>query len=189
MAGRISLGRRGGRAVVVLATAAYITGLGVVAAPPGITIGGSCNGRLATASGGVMMDASHEHGPVIIEGSDDPDVIIGSRGDDTINGYGGGDTICGGHGADDIFGGDDGDAVFGESGDDTLRGDAGNDLISGGRGNDNMVGGEDNDQLHGNKGDDILNGVDAGGEDKLSGGDGKNLCFVDPSDEPEDCRF
>ncbi|HEV3363913.1 MAG TPA: calcium-binding protein [Acidimicrobiia bacterium] len=189
MAGRISLGRRGGRAVVVLATAAYITGMGVVGAPPGNTIGGSCNGRLATASNGVMMDASHEHGPVIIEGSDDADVIIGSKGDDTIHGNGGEDTICGGHGADDIFGGDDADAIFGEGGDDTLRGDFGNDLISGGRGNDNMVGGDDNDQLYGNKGDDLLNGVDAGGEDKLSGGDGRNLCFVDASDEPEDCKF
>jgi Ca2+-binding RTX toxin-like protein len=188
MAGRNRLGRRGGRVVVVLATAAYITGLGLVMAPPGNTLGGSCNGRLATTSGGVMMDASHEHGPVLIEGSDEPDVIIGSRGDDTIHGNGGGDTICGGWGADDIFGDDDGDAIFGEGGDDTRRGDAGVDLVSGGKGNDNMAGGADEDQLYGGKGDDILNGVD-GSDDNLKGDDGHNLCFVDAGDEVDDCRF
>ncbi len=161
MAGRNRLGRRGGRVVVVLATAAYITGLGLVMAPPGNTLGGSCNGRLATTSGGVVMDASHEHGPVIIEGSDEDDVIIGSRGDDTIHGNAGADTICGGWGADDIFGDDDGDAIFGEGGDDTLRGDAGIDLVSGGQVATTTWRVElTPDQLYGGKGDDILNGVD-----------------------------
>jgi Ca2+-binding RTX toxin-like protein len=184
MAGRIRLGRRGGRVVVVLATAAYVTGLAIAGAPPGNTFGGSCNGRLSN----VTLDASHEHGPVIIQGSDEADVIIGSRGDDTIYGNGGADTICGGRGADDVFGGDDGDAIFGENGDDTLRGDAGIDLIHGGRGNDNIEGGEDSDQLYGGKNDDILNGVD-GADDQLKGDDGRNLCFVDAGDEVDDCRF
>jgi Ca2+-binding RTX toxin-like protein len=187
MAGRISSGRRGGRVVVVLATAAYVTGLFLLGAPPGNTIGGSCNGKLST----IGMDASHEHGPVVIEGSDDPDVIIGSRGDDIIHGNGGADRICGGHGADDVDGGDDGDAIFGESGDDTLRGDAGSDLMSGGRGNDDMSGGEEEDQLYGGKGDDILNGIESinPANDTLKGDDGRNLCFVDAGDEVDDCRF
>ena len=187
MAGRISLGRRGGRVVVVLATAAYVAGLGIAGAPPGNTFGGSCNGKLSS----VGMDASHEHGPVVIEGSDDPDVIIGSRGDDIIHGNAGDDKICGGYGADDIDGGDDGDTIFGESGDDTLRGDGGADLLSGGRGNDDISGGEDGDQLYGGKGDDILNGIESEmpADDSLKGDDGHNLCFVNAGDEPDDCRF
>ena len=103
MAGRIRLGRRGGRVVVVLATAAYVTGLGIMAAPPGQTFGGSCNGHLSQPG----FDASHERGPVIIVGTDAPETIIGSRGDDTIQGNGGDDIICGGGGADNINGGDD----------------------------------------------------------------------------------
>jgi Ca2+-binding RTX toxin-like protein len=188
MAGRsIRLGRRGGRAVVVLATTAYVVGIMITGAPPGNTFGGSCNGRLSS----VGLDASHEKGPVIIMGGEtSDDVIIGSRGDDTIDGRGGNDTICGGSGADDVRGGDDDDAIFGERGDDTLRGSDGNDLIAGGSGNDNIVGNDGEDQLFGNDGHDILNGVEDPAEpDKLDGGDGRNLCFVDALDEPEDCKF
>ena len=72
MAGRIRLGRRGGRVLVVLATAAYVTGLGIAAAPPGQTFGGSCNGHLSQPG----FDASHERGPVIIIGTDEPDVAV-----------------------------------------------------------------------------------------------------------------
>ena len=64
MAGRMRLGRRGGRVVVVLATAAYVTGFGIAMAPPGNTFGGSCNGRLSSPG----LDASHEKGPMIIAG-------------------------------------------------------------------------------------------------------------------------
>ena len=39
MAGRIRLGRRGGRVVVVMATAAYVAGLAIAGAPPGNTNG------------------------------------------------------------------------------------------------------------------------------------------------------
>jgi Ca2+-binding RTX toxin-like protein len=188
MAGRIRVGHRGGRVVVVLATAAYVSGLGLAMAPPAHTFGGSCNGRLSS----VGLDASHEHGPVIIEGTNGADVIIGSRGDDIIHGNEGDDTICGGRGADDIAGGAGNDAVFGESGDDTIRGGTGNDLILGGDGNDDISGNADEDQLYGNRGDDIVNGVDGtdpGSNDKLKGGDGRNLCFVDAGDEVDDCRF
>ena len=188
MAGRIRLRRRGGRVVVVLATAAYVSGLGLAMAQPGQAFGGSCNGRLSS----VGLDASHEHGPVIIEGSRGPDVIIGSRGDDIIHGNEGDDTICGGRGADDIAGGADNDAVFGETGDDTIRGGTGNDLLSGGYGNDDMSGNADADQLYGGKGDDILNGVDGTNppsDDNLKGDGGRNLCFVDAGDEVDDCRF
>ncbi|HVW33268.1 MAG TPA: hypothetical protein VHL53_12065, partial [Acidimicrobiia bacterium] len=79
MAGRIRLGRRGGQVAVVLATAAYVVGIGFAMAPPGETYGGSCNGHLSTPG----LDASHERGPLIIDGTPGDDVIIGSRGDDT----------------------------------------------------------------------------------------------------------
>jgi len=190
MTGRsIRLGRRGGRVVVGLATTAYVVGIMLMGAPPGNTFGGSCNGRLST----VGLDASHERGPVIIMGGDNTnDVIIGSRGDDTIDGRGGDDVICAGSGADDVNGGDGEDAIFGERGDDTLRGGDDDDSVYGGHGNDNIVGNEGEDALFGNDGHDILNGVedpDPAEEDKLDGGDGKNLCFVDALDEPEDCKF
>jgi Ca2+-binding RTX toxin-like protein len=188
MAGRsIRFGRRGGRVVVGLAMTAYVAGLMIAGAPPGNSFGGSCNGRLSS----VGLDASHEKGPVIIYGGDaTDDVIIGSRGDDTIDGRGGNDTICAGSGADDVKGGDGEDTVFGERGDDTLRGDDGDDLVLGGHGNDNMVGDAGEDQLLGGHGHDILNGVDDPSDpDKLNGGDGKNLCFIDALDEPEDCKF
>jgi Ca2+-binding RTX toxin-like protein len=188
MAGRsMRLGRRGGRVVVGLAMTAYVAGLVIAGAPPGNTFGGSCNGRLST----VGLDASHEKGPVIIYGGDGTDdVIIGSRGDDTIDGRGGNDTICASSGADDVRGGDGDDAIFGERGDDTLRGGEGDDAVLGGSGNDNIVGDEGEDQLFGNDGHDILNGVDDPAEaDKLDGGDGRNLCFIDALDEPDDCKF
>ncbi|HTC81641.1 MAG TPA: hypothetical protein VK848_08915, partial [Acidimicrobiia bacterium] len=85
MAGRFRLGRRGGRVAVILATTAYVTGLAIAAAPPGHTFGGSCNGHLSTPG----LDASHERGPVIINGTAASEVIIGSRGGDTIDGGGG----------------------------------------------------------------------------------------------------
>lgn len=178
--------RRGGRVVVVLATAAYLTGLGVLSAPAGNAAwSASCNGRLAG-----QYDGSHAGGPLIIVGTAGPDVIVGSKYDDSIYGDGGDDLICGGGGADDIHGGDGDDAIFGENGDDTLNGDDGDDFISGGRGNDDMSGGDGEDQLFGDKGHDILNGVDmSGDEDKLNGGAGKNICFVDANDDPDDCRY
>lgn len=188
MTGRsIRLGRRGGRVVVGLATTAYVVGITIAGAPPGNTFGGSCNGRLSS----VGLDASHENGPVLIMGGDNTDdVIIGSRGDDTIDGRGGDDTICGGAGADDVRGGDGDDAVFGERGDDTLRGNDGADSVFGGHGNDNISGEEGEDQLFGNDGHDILNGVEHPSEgDRLEGGYGRNLCFVDALDYPRDCKY
>ena len=189
MAGRIRVGRRGGRVAVVVAMAAYVAGLVITGAPPGQSFGGSCNGRLSD----VGLDASHEKGPVFIVGSDDPDdgdVIIGSKGDDTIDGRGGDDTICAGRGADDVQGGEGDDAIFGEKGDDTLRGGDGDDLILGGNGNDNILGGMGEDKMFGNDGHDILHGVEDPAEaDELKGGDGKNLCFVDALDDPDDCKF
>lgn len=177
--------RRGGRVVVVLATAAYLTGLGVLGAPSGNAWSSSCNGRLAQE-----FDGSRSKGPLIIVGSDDDDVIIGSRHDDSISGGEGDDLICGGGGADDIHGDDGADAIFGEDGDDTLSGDFDDDFVSGGRGNDDIKGGEGADHLFGDKGHDILNGVEmVPTEDVLRGGDGRNVCFVDAADQAFDCRY
>jgi Ca2+-binding RTX toxin-like protein len=185
MAGRIRLGRRGGRVVVILAMAAYVTGIGIAMAPPGNTFGGSCNGRLSSPG----LDASHERGPVIIVGTTGDDVIIGSRGDDGINGNGGQDLICGGAGADDIAGGDDDDRIFGESGDDTIRGHGGDDFISGGTGNDSIAGNEGENLMYGDGGDDIIDGSQSDPGSKLNGGAGHNLCFVAPGAEVDDCHF
>jgi Ca2+-binding RTX toxin-like protein len=177
--------RRGGRIVVVLAAAVYLTGLGVVAAPPGnADWSASCNGRLADD-----YDGSHAKGPLIIIGTDGDDIIVGSRHDDDIQGGGGDDLICGGGGADDIHGGDGDDVIMGEHGDDTLSGDDGDDFISGGHGNDDLSGDDGVDQLMGDKGHDLLNGVDTAEEDKLDGGDGRNVCFVDAADEADDCGY
>ena len=55
-----------------------------------------------------------------------------------------------------------------------------------------LVGNDGEDQLFGNDGHDILNGVedpDPAEPDKLDGGDGRNLCFVDALDDPSDCKF
>ena len=182
MAHHVSSGGRAVRVVVVLATTAYVAGLAT--APPGQTFGGSSNGRLST----VGLDASHERGPVIIEGTDGDDVIIGSRGDDFILGHGGDDLVCGGGGADDIRGGDGNDTIFGERGDDTLRGDVGDDFISSGRGNDHISGGFGKNLLYGDEGDDILDGTQGVGG-KLNGGRGRNLCFIGAEQEVDDCRF
>ena len=171
-----------GRVIIGLAATTYLAGL--AAAPPAATFGGSCNGRLST----IGLDASHERGPVIIEGTASDDVIIGSRGDDVIHGNGGDDLICGGDGADDISGGTGDDTIFGERGDDTLRGDDGHDFVSGGKGNDSIAGGAGENRLYGDAGDDILNGSQGTGG-KLNGGPGRNLCFLGSEQEVEDCRF
>src|SRR3954465_13601648 len=109
MAGRIRLGRRGGRVAVVLATLTYVAGIAIAAAPPGETFGGSCNGHLSTPG----LNESHERGPVIINGTTSNEVMIGCKGDDSINGGGGQDIICGGAGADNIKGCADADLIFG----------------------------------------------------------------------------
>jgi Ca2+-binding RTX toxin-like protein len=185
MAGRIRLGRRGGRVAVVLATLTYVAGIAIAAAPPGETFGGSCNGHLSTPG----LDASHERGPVIINGTAADEVIIGSRGDDSINGGGGQDIICGGAGADNIKGGADAGRIFGESGDDTLSGGGGDDFISGGWGNDDIDGGPGGVLLYGDGGDDVLDSSEADAGSKLDGGSGRNLCFVGAGVEVRNCRF
>lgn len=194
MAGRIRLGRRGGRVLVVLATTVYVTGLAIAAAPQGNAIGGSCNGHLATSP---TLDASHERGPVILMGTPNDDVIIGSRGDDTIKGGLGDDYICGGGGADNISGGPDtltagqhdDDVIFGESGDDTLSGGAGDDFISGGWGNDDIDGGDGVNLLYGDGGDDVLDSTESVGGSKSDGGPGRNLCLVGMGTETRNCHY
>ena len=185
MAGRIRLGRRGGRVAVVLATLTYVGGLAIAAAPPGQTFGGSCNGHLSTPG----LDASHERGPVIINGTGADEVIIGSRGDDTIDGRGGQDIICGGAGADNIKGGPDADRIFGEAGDDTISGGGGDDFISGGWGNDDIDGGPGQVLLYGDGGDDVIDSTEAAPGSKVDGGSGRNLCFVGAGVEVRNCHF
>ena len=134
-----------------------LASLGVPLSGPAESIGGTCNGRLATSP---SLDASRQHGPVTLFGTDGNDVLIGSKGDDAIFGYGGDDVICGGGGGDELSGGDGGDVIFGEAGADHIRGIDGDDVL---------VGNDD--------------GTD---EDDLDGGDGHNDCILGPNDE-SDC--
>jgi hypothetical protein len=191
---------RTGRVWLVLATLVYVAGIGVAMAPPGQAIGGSCNGHLASSPD---LDASHERGPVILEGTDGNDVIIGSRGDDIIHGNGGDDIICGGAGADDITAGEicpatatactpgtPGNAtVFGESGDDTIRVGDGKNFVSGGPGNDDISVGTGQNFVHGGPGNDIINASKTGPGSKINGDSGYNLCYVNPDAEVDNCRF
>jgi Ca2+-binding RTX toxin-like protein len=84
---------------------------------------------------------------------------------------------------------EDSDIIFGESGDDDLQGGNGRDFIDGGKGNDNIDGNAGEDQLFGGRGADHLYGAGDLDPDTLKGGDGRNVCFLGPGDEPEDCGY
>ena len=122
-------------------------------------------------------------------------VITGNTGQNLLIGGGGNDTISGGAGND---------SLFGETGDDALNGDAGIDYLVGGAGNDTLNGGADADALYGEDGDDILiggsdfvtdilvggNGNDTlrgdsslGDYDRMDGGAGDDIYWVDTGDD------
>jgi hypothetical protein len=99
-----------------------IYGLGFAGATdPARSIGGLCNGQLASHP---SLDASYQPGPAILEGTLGDDVIIGSQGGrDRIDGNGGNDVVCGGPGGyNSITVGPGNAVVFGGGGHERITG-------------------------------------------------------------------
>jgi uncharacterized repeat protein (TIGR01451 family)/uncharacterized repeat protein (TIGR02543 family) len=147
-----------------------------------VLAGPLCMGRPVT----ILGTPGNDH----INGTPGDDVIHGLGGNDHINGQGGNDVICGGEGNDHLRGGDGDDQVDGSEGNDYLRGGRGNDTLRGGEGDDLLDGGQgasrndddddhdrddddDDDEHEDNDGDDY----DAGGNDLLDGGPGKDKLY------------
>ncbi|MDO8417606.1 MAG: VCBS domain-containing protein, partial [Agitococcus sp.] len=119
------------------------------------------------------------------------DLLDGGIGNDTLDGGTGNDTLLGGEGDDSLYGGNEiepysyydeltGEEIVVEAiGHDLLDGGAGNDTLDGGIGNDTLLGGEGYDEIYGKEGDDTLNGLDNGVIDKLEGGTGDDIYYVD----------
>ena len=85
-----------GRSTTIL-VAGLICGWGSLGGErPADGVGALCNGRPASS---VLLDASYQPGPAILDGTPGDDVIIGSvGGHDRIDGHGGSDVVCGGPG-------------------------------------------------------------------------------------------
>jgi hypothetical protein len=93
--------------------------------------------------------------------------------------------IPGTAGADRIVGTAKGDVIRSGAGNDRLKGGGGSDRLSGGRGNDRLTGGSGRDRLSGGRGADRLNAVDGRADRLVMGGPGRDVCRVDPADEPK----
>jgi Ca2+-binding RTX toxin-like protein len=174
------------RAPVVLATALFATGLGLMSNTSAQSIGGLCNGLPASHT---WLDASGQPGPTLIDGTDDDDVIVGSDGDDNIAAGDGDDVVCGGPGDDSLDGDDGDDAIYGGTGDDGPSGGAGNDTLVGGSGDDDPEGGPGHDFIVGGEGDDWIKSSDDDEVDKVNAGDGFDICFFSAGDELANCEY
>ena len=160
-----------------------------------------------------LVDGKWVYDPNQISQSDDPapkdtsgDVLVGGDGDDVLLGHAGNDTLSGNEGDDRINAGSGNDFAYGDAGDDRLNledgddygeGGAGDDVINAGAGNDvvfgdgaetfeaggndKLRGGEGDDILYGNGGDDILHG--GVGDDYLSGDDGDDELHAGTGDD------
>ena len=98
------------------------------------------------------------------------DQLFGGNGDDSLRGMDGDDRLDGGNGNDTIRGGDGNDIVWAGMGNDIVNGDAGNDELQGNHGVDRLFGDDGADVLFGQEDNDYLNG--GMGADQLVGGDG-----------------
>jgi hypothetical protein len=124
--------------------------------------------------------------------------VIGGNANDTFTvrgnvrvrmmGNGGSDTFYGGTGRDIMLGGPGADSLYGRNGDDHLDGGEGHDYLHGGNGNDVLLGGDGNDQLNGTQGADAISGddgrdvliaIDGGTTDRVDGGGGFDIIWVD----------
>ena len=132
-------------------------------------------------------------------GTDGPNTMYGSVSKDRIYGKGGADAINATGGVDEVYGGDGHDAqLIGGSGEDLVRGGAGEDKAVGGSGADTLRGGEGRDELWGEGGadkleggpsNDILNSShDGGARNKVVGGGGFDICYVDKYDRVKGCE-
>jgi Ca2+-binding RTX toxin-like protein len=126
-------------------------------------------------------------GPDTLRGTNAADNLVGRGGDDDLFGLGGSDNLLGGPGRDNVLGGNEERPL---GGDKNLAGGPGNDRVLGGLGSDNLVGNSGNDLVDGGRGSDDITG-DGGTDllidgpfretavDRLSGGDGNDVFFVD----------
>ena len=97
-----------------------------------------------------------------LRGTSGRDVICGLGGDDVLTGLAGNDRLIGGPGHDRLLAGHGDDVLLGNGGKDFLKGSFGHDVLEGGGGNDFMA-------AH-----------DGGrGNDRLTGGPGRDLCYTD----------
>jgi Ca2+-binding RTX toxin-like protein len=182
----LSTSRRRRVAPVAFATVLFATGLGLLSNSPAQSIGGLCNGQPASRT---WLDASGQPGVTLIEGTNGDDVIIGGDGDDNIAAGPGDDVVCGGPGDDSLDGDDGDDAIIGGTGDDGPSGGAGNDTLVGGSGDDDPEGGPGHDFIVGGEGDDWIKSSDDDEVDKVSAGDGFDICFFSAGDELSNCEY
>ena len=129
---------------------------------------------------------------------------VGNELANTILGNDGANLLIAGAGDDIARGGAGRDSLFGQDGNDQLFGDAGIDYLVGGAGNDTLDGGDNPDELYGEDGDDILIGgtgfhtdilvggagndilygnSGAGDYDRMDGGSGDDIYYVDTPDD------
>jgi hypothetical protein len=136
------------------------------------------NDYLEGYNGADLLDGGD--GNDILLGYGGNDQLMGGNGDDTLNGMDGDDRLDGGNGNDNIRGGNGNDVAWGGMGNDTLNGEAGNDELQGNQGVDRLFGGDGNDTLFGQEDNDYLNGDM--GADQLLGGDGMDtIISIDSS--------
>jgi Ca2+-binding RTX toxin-like protein len=118
-------------------------------------------------------------------GTDGPDTLRGTNGTDNLIGRGGNDRLFALDGRDNLLGGPGKDLVLGGNerhaggGDKNLQGGPGNDVVFGGRGSDNVLGDTGNDFL-------IDGSTRESSLDKVSGGDGNDVVFVDNAPAAKD---
>ena len=86
-----------------------------------------------------------------------------------------------------IVGTNGNEVIHGTDGDDVIVGLGGNDVIHGYAGNDILCGGEGYDKIFGYSGDDIIF-ASVGDGDAIAGGDGIDICNVDPSATFRECE-
>ena len=182
----LSTTRRRRVAPVAFATVLFATGLGLLSNSPAQSIGGLCNGQPASRT---WLDASGQPGPTFFDGTNGDDTIVGSDGDDYIDAGPGDDYLCGGPGDDSLDGGDGDDVVVGGIGDDGPSGGPGNDTLVGGSGDDDPEGGPGRDFIVGGDGDDWIKSSDDDEVDKVSAGDGFDICFFSAGDELASCEY
>jgi Ca2+-binding RTX toxin-like protein len=140
-------------------------------------------------AGGVALAVTKigTNGPDTLRGTNGDDNLVGRGGDDDLFGLGGSDNLLGGQGRDNVLGGNERRP---QGGDKNLLGGPGNDRVLGGNGSDVLVGNSGNDLVDGGRGSDDITG-DGGTDllvdgpfretavDRLSGGDGNDVFFVD----------
>lgn len=98
-------------------------------------------------------------------------------------------TLVGSAGPDVLYGNASADVLCGRAGGDSLRGHGGSDILRGNRGGDNLLAGRGSDRLFGGSGADTLESDDGiGGNDRVDGGPGHDICLIDIGDVTRGCE-